>query len=161
MIRIWLCWQIKYVCHTRTSTGLLDENRKLCCTWNWLVLYGNHVCHSTVPWLSIDNAFIKIIIKSLKIPKFDVEIRGRANGLWTLRRVSHSWHFSISTILRLWEKYHQLWQIIDKSIKRLSIPMYFTVDTIMYMFVNNLTGPWFSMYNVRKCEVERITCNPV
>jgi len=30
-----------------------------------------------------------------------------ANGLWTLRRVSSSWHFSISTISRLWEKYHQ------------------------------------------------------
>ena len=26
----------------------------------------------------------------------------------------------------------------------------------MYMYVNNLTGPWFSVYNVRKCEVERI-----
>jgi len=31
----------------------------------------------------------------------------------------------------------------------------------MYMYVNNLTGLWFSIYNVRKCEVERKTCNPV
>ena len=23
------------------------------------------------------------------------------------------------------------------------------------MYVNNLTGPWFSIYNVRKCKVER------
>jgi len=30
-----------------------------------------------------------------------------ANRLWTLRRVSCSWHFSISTISRLWEKHHQ------------------------------------------------------
>ena len=44
------------------------------------------MCHSTVNWLSIDSAFIKLIIESLKIPKFDVEIRGRANELWTLRR---------------------------------------------------------------------------
>ena len=41
----------------------------------------------------------------------------------------------------------------DKSIKRLSIPMYISVDAIMYMYVNNLTGPWFSIYNVHKCEV--------
>ena len=27
--------------------------------------------------------------------------------------------------------------------------------------VNNLTDPWFSIYNVHKCEVERKTCNPV
>ena len=32
----------------------------------------------------------------------------------------------------------------------------FTVDAIMYMYVNNLT-----IHNVRKCEVERIICNPV
>jgi len=38
---------------------LLDENRKSCCTWNWLVVYGNHVCHSTVHWLSINNSIIK------------------------------------------------------------------------------------------------------
>ena len=44
--------------HARTSKGLLDENRKSRCTWNWLVLYGNHVCHSTVHWLSIDSAII-------------------------------------------------------------------------------------------------------
>jgi len=43
-------------------TGLLDENRKSCCTWKWLVLYGNLVCHLTVHWLSLDNAIIKIII---------------------------------------------------------------------------------------------------
>jgi len=30
--------------------------------WNWLVLYGNHMYHSTVRWLSLDNAIIKIII---------------------------------------------------------------------------------------------------
>jgi len=48
--------------HARTSTHLLDENRKSCCTWNWFVLYGNHVCHSTVHWLLLDNAVIKMII---------------------------------------------------------------------------------------------------
>ena len=37
--------------------------------------------HSTIHWLSLDNAIIKIIIKSLKIPRFDVKIRGRADGL--------------------------------------------------------------------------------
>mgnify|MGYP007133256442 CR=1 FL=1 len=35
--------------------------------------------------------------------------------------------------------------------------VHFTVDVIVYMYVNNLTGRWFSIYNVRKCEVERIT----
>ena len=35
--------------------------------------------------------------------------------------------------------------------------VHFTVDAIMYMYVNNLMGPWFSIYNVRKCEVERKT----
>ena len=29
------------------------------------------------------------------------------------------------------------------------------------MYVNNLTGPWFSIYNVPKCDMERKTCNPV
>jgi len=24
--------------------------------------YGNHICHSSVNWLSLDNAIIKIII---------------------------------------------------------------------------------------------------
>ena len=51
-----------YFCHARTSMDLLDENRKSCCTWNWLVLYGCHVCHSLVHWLSLDNAITKIII---------------------------------------------------------------------------------------------------
>ena len=32
---------------------------------------------------------------------------------WTLRRVSRSWHFSISTISRLWEKYHQKCKIMN------------------------------------------------
>jgi len=27
------------------ARAFLDENRNSCCTWNWLVLYGNHVCH--------------------------------------------------------------------------------------------------------------------
>ena len=68
-------------------------------------IQGNHG-HSTVHWLSIDSAIIKIFIQSSKIPKIDIEIRGQANGLQRLRRVSRSWHFSISTISRLWEKYH-------------------------------------------------------
>jgi len=42
--------------------GLLGENRKSCCTSNWLVLYGNHVCHLTVHWLSIDSAIQNIFI---------------------------------------------------------------------------------------------------
>ena len=37
--------------------------------------------------------------------------------------------------------------------------VHFTVDAIMYMYVNNLTDPWFSIYNVRKCEVKRKICN--
>ena len=76
-------------------TGLLDENRKSCCTRNWLVLYGNLVCHSTIHWLS------------KKYQKLYVVIRGRASGLWTLRRVSRGCHCSISTISRWWEKYHK------------------------------------------------------
>ena len=41
--------------------------------------------------------------------------------------------------------------------------IHFIVDVIIYMYVNNLMGPWFSIYNVLrlKCEVERKTCNPV
>jgi len=50
------------VCHAWTSTGLLDENQKSCWTWNWWVLFGKHMYHSTVHWLSLDNAIIKIII---------------------------------------------------------------------------------------------------
>jgi len=59
-----------------------------------LVLYGNHVCHLTVHWLSLDNEIIKIIIKSLEIRKIDVEIREQANRLKTLA-------FFLSTISRL------------------------------------------------------------
>ena len=53
--------------------------------------------HSTIHWLSLDNAIIKIIIKSLKIPRLDVKLhylklRDRADGLIEagvlLRRVS-------------------------------------------------------------------------
>ena len=77
IIKIW---------HARTSTGLLDENRKSCCTWNWFVLYGNHVCHSTVNWLSLDNATIFFFYLVFKITNFDVDICWRANGHWTLRR---------------------------------------------------------------------------
>ena len=73
-ITIWLRWQNSFG-HARTNTGLLDENRKSCCMWNWLILYGNHVCHSTVHWMSL-------MFQRLKIPIFDVEIRGRANGRW-------------------------------------------------------------------------------
>ena len=32
----------------------LDENRNSCWTWNWLVLYGNHVCHSISSIVFID-----------------------------------------------------------------------------------------------------------
>jgi len=59
----------KKFCHVRTSTGLLEENRKSCCTWNWLVLYGNHVCHSNAHYLLLDIAITKIIISSLKNTK--------------------------------------------------------------------------------------------
>ena len=61
--------------------------------------------------------------------------------------------------LFIWE---QIMQKSDKSIKRLLIPMYISPwASYMYMYVYNLTGPWFSIYSVRKCEVERITGNPV
>ena len=49
----------------------------------------------------------------------------------------------------------------DKLIKSVNSNVHFTVDVQMYMHVNNLKGPWFSIYDVRKCEVERKTCNPV
>ena len=35
----------------------------------------------TVHWLSLDNATINILFYSLKIPRPDVKIRGRADGL--------------------------------------------------------------------------------
>ena len=83
---------IKIVLPRTDEHDLLDENRKSCCTWSWLVLYGNHVCHSTVHWLSMIYFF-----------KYQIfEICVQANGRWTLRR-----HFSISIISRLWQKYHQ------------------------------------------------------
>jgi len=28
----------------------LDESRKSCCTWNWWVLSGNQMYHSSVHW---------------------------------------------------------------------------------------------------------------
>ena len=77
IIKIW---------HARTSTGLLDENRKSCCTWNWLVLYGNHVCHSTVHWLSLDNATIFFFYLVFKNNKFWCWHTLTSKGLWTLRR---------------------------------------------------------------------------
>jgi len=39
------------------------------------------MCHSTVHWLSLDNAIKNLFIKSLKIPRLDVKIHGRADGL--------------------------------------------------------------------------------
>ena len=57
--------------------SLLDKNRKSCCTWNWLVLYGNHVCHSTVRRQCNDK---HNYLAFTKYQKFDVEIRGRVNG---------------------------------------------------------------------------------
>ena len=98
------CWQIHFLDHAQTNTGLLDENRKSCCTWNWLVLYGNHVCHSTVHWLLLDNAITKIISSLINTKIWCWNTR---KSKWTLRRLSRSCHFPISTISRSWEKYHQ------------------------------------------------------
>ena len=102
--KIWLRRRKKVLGHERSSTGLLDENRNSCCTWNWLILYGNNVCHSTVHWLSIDS--VNLFFFFLVFKKY-VEIRRRANGLWTSIRVSRSWNCSIFNISRVWEKYHQ------------------------------------------------------
>jgi len=46
------------------------------------------------------------------------------------------------------------WQINQTTVDP---NVHFTMDALMYMYVNNLTGPCFSIYNVCKCEVERIT----
>ena len=66
--KIWLRRRKKVLGHERSSTGLLDENRNSCCTWNWLILYGNNVCHSTVHWLSIDSVnhfFLYLVFKNM------------------------------------------------------------------------------------------------
>jgi len=50
------CADKKCFGHARMRTGLLDKKTEIICTWNWLVIYDNLVCHSTGHWLSLDNA---------------------------------------------------------------------------------------------------------
>jgi len=68
---------IKIVLPRTDEHDLLDENRKSCCTWSWLVLYGNHVCHSTVHWLSMiyffkyQNLILKYAYKQMDVGRWD------------------------------------------------------------------------------------------
>jgi len=63
-----------------------------------------------IHWLSIDSAITKIIIKSLKIPKFDSVICGQANGLWTLRQCP-----VVGIFLSL--PYQDCWRNVTKNVR--------------------------------------------
>ena len=107
-----LIFLLKIATHGRARAYKTKTGNHVARGIGWFYMVTTCVIQLSI-WLSIDSAIIKIFIKSLKIPNFDIEICGQANGLWTLRRVSRSWHFSISTISRLWEKYHQTCKIMN------------------------------------------------